>query len=126
MPVLRILPDASIPPRSHPTKYAGIPDRDELVGTDFCTSTITIAYCVAADGVVNESDIPSCAVDPRKTAANNLLFAEQPASPPPRVHILLGRTPASIKLNVFYCSTNTQFNLGQMSELDSTECVPKA
>ena len=120
-----ICPASAIVLENHPTTYPGaFTDGDELVATNNCTAAIDIAYCATAVGGANTSDIPSCEPDPRKTPAGNLRFATLTAHSVTHLHVVIGRTPAAITVNVFYCTSHAEFNLGDDGALDPTECVP--
>jgi hypothetical protein len=114
----------SLAVENHPTRYAGFTAGDELVGTNNCEANIDIAYCVTTASDINDSDIPTCASDPRWTATGNLRLATLVASTP-RTHHLLGHTPASINVTVFWCSSKSQLNLGKRADINPAECVVK-
>lgn len=108
---------------NHPNEYSYYPFGTEFVGTNSCTAAINIAYCRTAGSGGGSADVPTCAVDPRQTAEGNLKFARLLSSTDH--HLLALTTPPDFDINVFWCSDDSDFNLGAVKDAAPTDCVQR-
>lgn len=89
-----------------------------LVLTSNCTVGYFAAICAAAGSGGTATTLPTCAIDPRKSTANQLLITRLGKTPNP-----VGQTGVALTVVIQYCSTTTSFNLGTVSGANSTDCV---
>jgi hypothetical protein len=90
-----------------------------LVLTNNCTVGYFAAICVASGSGGTATNLPTCAIDPRKSTSNQLFITRlSPSSPNP-----VGQTGVALTVVIQYCSTTTTFNLGTVSSANSTDCV---
>ncbi len=90
-----------------------------LVLTSNCSVGYFAAICAAAGSGGTATTLPTCATDPRKSSANQLLITRLgPSSPNP-----VGQTGVALTVVIQYCSTATSFNLGTVAGANSTDCV---
>lgn len=114
-----LCPATSLQLLNHSTTFAGTFSNAAsiivIVGT--CVAQISVAICATAGSGGGATTIPTCAADPTQTPASNLQFDN--VLGPTRE----GTTPASFSVNVFWCASGDNFNLGQTGAAASTDCV---
>lgn len=98
-------------------------DPTKLWITNKCDHAISeVAVCMTASGSGGAAEfLRTCAVDPRETPADNLDIHHIGAigSGPE----LYGDTPVDLDISVFYCSTGSHMNFGEVKYISPTDCV---
>lgn len=125
-PFVPLCPVSAIILENHTTRYAAYPFGDILLIGNNCTAVVYVAVCrTAGTGGLPSPSIPTCAVDPRKTAGGNFniqrLGAATAAFPYP-----FGTTPLALDVEVFYCGAGSDFNFSvskPKAGANPTDCI---